>query len=296
MSKNAKFKGTGVAIVTPFNKDNTIDYKSLGKLVDFIIKGGVEYIVVLGTTGESVTLSKEEKQSVVTHVIENVNKRVPVVLGLGGNNTQEILSSFKKSSDFNNIDAILSVSPYYNKPNQRGIYQHYKAIAEASPLPIILYNVPGRTASNMTADTTIKLAGDFKNIIAMKEASGNLEQCMKIIKYKPKDFLVISGDDMLTLPMIASGADGVISVVANAFPKDFSEMTRQILAGNVKEAQKLHYKLTDIIEQLFADGNPAGVKAVLEMMKICSGNVRLPLVRVNKATQNALTELVEMYK
>ncbi len=296
MSKNSKFKGTGVAIVTPFNKDNSIDYKSLNKLVDFIIKGGVEYVVVLGTTGESVTLSKEEKQSVVTHVIENVNKRVPIVLGLGGNNTQEILSAFKKSSDFNNIDAILSVSPYYNKPNQRGIYQHYKAIAEASPLPIILYNVPGRTASNVTADTTIKLATDFKNIIAVKEASGNLEQCMKIIKHRPKDFLVISGDDMLTLPMIAAGADGVISVVANAFPKDYSEMTRQILAGNVKEAQKLHYKLTDIIEQLFADGNPAGVKAVLDMMKICSPAVRLPLVNVNKATQNALKEMVEMYK
>lgn len=296
MNKNSKFKGTGVAIVTPFNKDNSIDYKSLNKLVDFIIKGGVEYIVVLGTTGESVTLSKEEKQSVVTHVIENVNRRVPIVLGLGGNNTQEILSAFKKSSDFNNIDAILSVSPYYNKPNQRGIYQHYKAIAEASPLPIILYNVPGRTASNVTADTTIKLATDFKNIIAVKEASGNLEQCMKIIKHRPKDFLVISGDDMLTLPMIAAGADGVISVVANAFPKDFSEMTRQILAGNVKEAQKLHYKLTDIIEQLFADGNPAGIKAVLEMMKICSPTVRLPLVNVNKATQNALKEMVEMYK
>lgn len=296
MSKNSKFKGTGVAIVTPFNKDGSIDYKSLNKLVDFIIKGGVEYVVVLGTTGESVTLSKEEKQSVVTHVIENVNKRVPIVLGLGGNNTQEILSAFKKSSDFNNIDAILSVSPYYNKPNQRGIYQHYKAIAEASPLPIILYNVPGRTSSNVTADTTIKLATDFKNIIAVKEASGNLEQCMKIVKHRPKDFLVISGDDMLTLPMIAAGADGVISVVANAFPKDFSEMTRQILAGNVKEAQKLHYKLTDIIEQLFADGNPAGIKAVLEMMKICSPTVRLPLVNVNKATQNALKEMVEMYK
>lgn len=296
MSKHLKFKGTGVAIVTPFNKDHTVDYKSLNKLVDFIIKGGVEYIVVLGTTGESVTLSKEEKQSVVTHVIENVNKRVPIVLGLGGNNTQEILSAFKKTSDFNHIDAILSVSPYYNKPNQRGIYQHYKAIAEASPLPIILYNVPGRTSSNVTADTTIKLATDFKNIIAVKEASGNLEQCMKIIKHRPKDFLVISGDDMLTLPMIAAGADGVISVVANAFPKDFSEMTRQILAGNVKEAQKLHYKLTDIIEQLFADGNPAGIKAVLEMMKISPAHVRLPLVNVNKATHNALKEMVEMYK
>lgn len=296
MSKNNKFKGTGVAIVTPFNKDNSIDYKALGKLVNHIIKGGVEYVVALGTTGESVTLSKEEKQSVVDHVIETVDKRIPIVLGLGGNNTQEILNSFKKSSDFNHIDAILSVSPYYNKPNQRGIYQHYKVIAEASPVPVILYNVPGRTSSNVTSETTLKLAEEFKNIIAIKEASGNLEQCMKIIKHKPKDFLVISGDDMLTLPIIASGGDGVISVVANAFPKDFSEMTREILAGNLKEAQKLHYKLTDIIEQLFADGNPAGIKAVLELMKICSGNVRLPLVRINKATQNALIEFVSVYK
>jgi len=296
MSKNIKFRGTGVAIITPFNKDNSIDNKSLGKLVDFIIKGGVEYIVALGTTGESVTLSKEEKQTVIKHVIETVDKRVPIVLGLGGNNTQEILDAFKNPSDFNHIDAILSVSPYYNKPNQRGIYQHYKAISETSPVPVILYNVPGRTSSNIAAETTLKLADEFKNIIAIKEASGNLEQCMKIIKHKPKDFLVISGDDMLTLPMIASGAEGVISVVANAFPKDFSEMTRKILAGDVKEAQALHYKLTDIIEQLFADGNPAGVKAVLEMMNICSANVRLPLVRVNKATQNALTELMEVYQ
>ncbi|MCW3071356.1 MAG: 4-hydroxy-tetrahydrodipicolinate synthase [Bacteroidetes bacterium] len=295
MSKNSKFRGTGVAIVTPFTKDGNVDFKGLEKLVNYIIKGGVEYVVVMGTTGESVTLSKEEKQSVVEHVIETVDKRVPIVLGLGGNNTQEILTALKKES-FAHIDALLSVSPYYNKPNQRGIYQHYKAMAEASPLPIILYNVPGRTASNISADTTLKLAEEFKNIIAIKEASGSLEQCMKIIKHKPKDFLVISGDDALTLPIIACGGEGVISVAANAFPKDFSEMTRQIMAGNVKEAQKLHYKLTDIIEQLFADGNPAGIKTVLEMMKICSSNVRLPLVKVNKATQNALTELMEVYK
>ncbi len=295
MSKNNKFKGTGVAIVTPFNKDNSVDYKSLDKLVNHLIKGGVEYIVVLGTTGESVTLSKDEKKTVVDQVIGSINKRVPLVLGLGGNDTLEILNSLK-TTNFKSIDAILSVSPAYNKPNQRGIYQHYKAIAEASPVPVILYNVPGRTCSNITAETTIKLATDFKNIIAIKEASGNLEQCMKIIKYKPKDFSVISGDDMLTLPMIASGADGVISVVANAFPKDFSEMTRLILAGNVKEAQKLHYKLTDIIEQLFADGNPAGVKAVLELLGICRANLRLPLVKVNTVTQNALEELVKGYK
>jgi len=295
MSKYNKFKGTGVAIVTPFGKDGNVDFKSLQKLVNHIIKGGVEYVVVMGTTGESVTLTKEEKQSVVQHVIETVDGRVPIVLGLGGNNTQEILSSLKKEN-FEHIDALLSVSPYYNKPNQRGIYQHYKAIAEASSLPIILYNVPGRTGSNIAADTTLKLAEEFKNIIAIKEASGNMEQCMKIIKNKPKDFLVISGDDALTLPIIACGGDGVISVIANAFPRDFSEMVREILAGNVKEAQKLHYKLTDIIEQIFADGNPAGIKAALEIMNICSSNLRLPLVRVNKATQNALTEMITMYK
>lgn len=296
MSKNSKFKGTGVAIVTPFNKDNNPDMKALGRLVDFIIKGGVEYVVVLGTTGEASTLSSEEKRQVINAVIETVDKRVPIVLGLGGNNTQELINALQKTADFDHIDAILSVSPYYNKPNQRGIYQHYKALAEVSPVPIILYNVPGRTSSNIAAETTLKLAEEFNNIIAIKEASGNLEQCMKIIKNKPKDFLVISGDDLLTLPMIACGADGVISVVANGFPADFSEMTRQILKGNVVEAQKLHYKLTDITEQLFADGNPAGIKAVLEMMNICSSNVRLPLVKVNKATQNALTEMVEMYK
>ncbi|OFY83124.1 MAG: 4-hydroxy-tetrahydrodipicolinate synthase [Bacteroidetes bacterium RIFCSPLOWO2_12_FULL_35_15] len=296
MSKNNKFRGTGVAIVTPFYKDNAIDFKSFGKLVDHIINGGVEYIVVLGTTGESVTLTKEEKKSVVAHVIETIDNRVPLVLGLGGNNTQEILNSLSHSTDFNHISAILSVSPYYNKPNQRGIYQHYKAISEACPVPVILYNVPGRTNSNITADTTLKLANDFKNIIGIKEASGNLEQCMKIIKNKPKDFLVISGDDLLTLPMIACGADGVISVVANAFPKDFSEMTRQILAGNVKDAQKIHYKLADIIEQLFADGNPAGIKAALELLNIAPANLRLPLVKVNKATQNALAELIDTYK
>ncbi len=296
MSKYSKFKGTGVAIVTPFLKDSSIDYKSLTKVVNHIIKGGVEYVVAMGTTGESVTLTKEEKQLVVSHVLEVVDNRVPVVLGLGGNNTQEILNALKKSNDFKGVDAILSVSPYYNKPNQRGIYQHYKAISEASDLPIILYNVPGRTSSNISADTTIKLATDFKNIIAIKEASGSIEQCMKIIKYRPKDFLVISGDDMITLPIIASGGDGVISVVANAFPKDFSEMTRQILAGNVKEAQKLHYKLTDITEQLFADGNPAGIKEALSILGICQPHVRLPLVNVNKATQNALKEMVSMYK
>jgi len=295
MSTNSKFRGTGVAIVTPFNKDYSVDYNSLTKLVEHLIKGKVEYIVVLGTTGESVTLTKEEKEKVVQHVVNIVNKRVLVVLGLGGNNTQEILDYCKDKTHFKGIDAVLSVSPSYNKPNQRGIYEHYKAIAKICPVPVILYNVPGRTSSNITAETTLALAKDFKNIIAIKEASGNMEQCMKIIKNKPKDFLVISGDDLLTLPMIACGADGVISVVANAFPKDFSEMVRRILNGDIKEAQKLHYKLTDIIEKLFADGNPAGIKAVLEIMNICKAHLRLPLVNVNAETQKAINKLVADY-
>ena len=295
MNINNKFRGTGVAIVTPFNKDKSVDFKSLKKIINHIIKGGIEYIVVLGTTGESVTLSKEEKQKVVKFIIETINKRVPLVLGLGGNNTQEIIDNLKKTKDFENIDAILSVSPYYNKPNQRGIYEHYKAIAKNSSLPIILYNVPGRTSSNIAAETTLGLANDFKNIIAIKEASGNIEQCMKIIKNKPKDFLVISGDDTLTLPLIASGADGVISVVANAFPRDFSEMTRQILAGNITKAKLLHYKLMDITEQLFADGNPAGIKAALEILNISKSSLRLPLVNVNVETRKKLEELIKKY-
>lgn len=296
MNKNSFLKGTGVAIVTPFAANGVVDYKALSRLVNHIIKGGVEYVVVLGTTGESVNLTKEEKSQVIECVIDTVNKRVPVVLGFGGNNTREIVNSLKVNSDFKGIDAILSVSPYYNKPNQTGIYEHYKAIAKTSPVPIILYNVPGRTGSNMAPETTLKLAQEFENIIGIKEASGNLEQCMKIIKYRPKDFLVISGDDMLTLPIIASGGDGVISVVANAFPKDFSEMTRKILAGNIIEAQKLHYKLTDIIEQLFTDGNPAGIKAVLSQLNICKEHLRLPLVPVNKSTQQTIEKLVKAYK
>lgn len=290
-----RFKGTGVALVTPFQSNGKVDLKSLGKLVDHVVKGGVEYLVALGTTGESVTLDKEEKAAVVDHIIQTANRRVPVVLGMGGNNTGEILHSIEKQN-FKGIDAVLSVSPYYNKPNQRGIYAHYKAIAEACPVPIILYNVPGRTSSNMLADTTLQLANDFKNIIAIKEASGNIEQCMKIIKHRPKDFLVISGDDALTLPIIAAGGDGVISVVANAFPKDFSEMTRQSLAGDFIKARKLHYKLTDIIEQLFADGNPGGIKAALEIMKICPAHLRLPLVNVNQSVHDKLAQFIRSYK
>ena len=296
MELNEKLIGTGVALVTPFAPDKNVDYKALVKLVTHVTKGMVEYVVVLGTTAESVTLTKEEKQKVVATVVQTVLGKVPVVLGMGGNNTQDILDDLKDPYELKYVDAILSVSPYYNKPSQRGIYEHYKAIAQKSSKPVILYNVPARTGSNISAETTLKLAKDFKNIIGIKEASGNLEQCMKIIKNKPKEFMVISGDDLLTLPMVACGAQGVISVAANAFPKDFSTMTRMILEGNMEEAKRLHYKLTDIIEQLFADGNPAGIKAALEILGICKSGLRLPLVNVNPETQKKLEELMKGYK
>ncbi len=289
-----KFTGTGVAMVTPFHADGSVDYASLGILTEHLIKNKVEYLVVLGTTGESVTLTKEEKVLVTRQVVKSAAGRVPIVLGIGASNTADVLYSLK-NTDLKGIDAILSVSPSYNKPSQAGIYEHYKAIAKASPLPIILYNVPSRTSSNVTADTTLKLAKDCKNIIGMKEASGNFDQVMKIIKYKPKDFLLISGDDLITLPLIASGGDGVISVVANAYPGDFSEMVRLSLAGKMAEARKLHYKLTDITNGLFADGSPGGIKAVLEMKKICRADVRLPLVAVNSALRESLAKMVKDY-
>lgn len=294
MASANKFKGTGVAIVTPFTRKGDVDYAGLGSLVEHLVKGKVEYLVVLGTTGESATLSKEEKKEVVKFVVNKARKRVPVVIGIGGNNTQEILEAFEHT-DFTGISAILSVSPYYNKPSQEGIYQHYKKIAQHAPLPVILYNVPGRTASNITADTTLRLARDFKNIIGIKEASGNLEQCMKIIKHRPAGFLVISGDDNLTLPLMACGADGVISVVANALPKDFSEMVRLAAKSKMAAAQKLHYRIFEITEQLFADGNPGGIKHALELLKVCGSDVRLPLVKPNEKVQKRLKELLASY-
>ncbi|MEW6772682.1 MAG: 4-hydroxy-tetrahydrodipicolinate synthase [Bacteroidota bacterium] len=291
--KTAQFKGTGVAIVTPFNSSGNIDEKALRKLVQHLIKGKVEYIVVLGTTGESVTLSKDEKKQVI-EIIKNENKnKLPLVLGIGGNNTQQILDDLK-TYDLSGFSAILSVSPYYNKPSQEGIYQHYKAIAQHSPLPIILYNVPGRTSSNIQWQTTIRLAQDFKNIIGIKEASGNIEQIMKIIHHRPKNFLVISGDDNLTLPIIAAGGDGVISVVANAYPKRFSEMVRQALSGNFEKARKLHYSLMFFTEQLFADGNPGGIKFALSELGIIQPYLRLPLVLPNKNVQEEIKKQIQL--
>jgi len=291
----ARINGTGVALVTPFHNYNTIDFTSLGKIVEHVISNGVDYIVALGTTSEAVTMSKDERQAVLNYIIEVVNQRVPVVMGIGGNNTQDIIDTIK-ANNFDGIHAILSVAPYYNKPQQKGIYYHFKNIAAASPVPIILYNVPGRTSSNISAETTLKLANDFSNIIGVKEASGDLDQIMEIIQNKPKGFKVLSGDDALTFPMIMLGGDGVISVVANAFPKAFSLMVKQSLSGSKQKARTLHYSLLDIIHALFEDGNPSGIKAALEVMGLCSNNLRLPIVKVNKGTYNKIQSLVENYK
>tara|TARA_Y100000991_G_scaffold17139_1_gene11317 strand:+ start:560 stop:1450 length:891 start_codon:yes stop_codon:yes gene_type:complete len=286
-----KFKGTGVALVTPFRKEGEVDFIALQKLVEFQIENGVNYLVVQGTTGESVTLTDEEKVAVLEYIIDVAKNRVPIVLGVGGNNTSNVLQQIKKFNSYR-IDAYLSVSPYYNKPSQAGIVAHYGQIAQATDKPIILYNVPGRTGSNMTAETTLTLANTYANIIAVKEASGNLEQIMEIIKSKPSDFLVISGDDALTLPHIACGGDGVISVVANAFPKRFSSMVDYALKGDLEKAKTLHYELFPIIQQLFADGNPGGIKYVLKLISIGEDHMRLPLVNINDEVAKKLYELV----
>jgi 4-hydroxy-tetrahydrodipicolinate synthase len=271
------FTGTGVALVTPFLNDKSIDFKGLENVVNHVINGGVEYLVALGTTGEPATLNKDEKNLVVKSIIKTVNNRIPVILGIGGNNTAEVIETIHNTS-LEGISAILSVSPYYNKPTQRGIYEHFSAIAKGSPLPLIVYNVPGRTASNISAETILKLAINHKNIIGVKEASGDLVQIMKIIKSKPAHFSVISGDDALTLPMIYVGSAGVISVIANSHPRKFSDMVRAALKNDSQTANSLHFKLLDFIGALFEEGSPAGVKATLEILKICGKEVRLPLV------------------
>lgn len=290
-----KFTGTGVAIITPFRNDGSIDFKSLPKLLEHLISNGIDYLVVLGTTGESVTLSKDEKQAVISYVVEVVGKRVPIVIGMGGNNTQDIVNNIN-SNDFENIDAILSVAPYYNKPSQQGLYQHFKSIASASPVPVIIYNVPGRTSSNISAETTVKLAREVKNIIAVKEASGDMGQIMKIIKNKPANFQVISGDDELTLPIIAVGGAGAISVVANAFPYEFSGMVNYALKNDMLKANELHYKLSDLVSALFEEGSPSGIKASLEIMKICPNNLRLPLLPVSSNHYDKLSDIIKKLK
>jgi 4-hydroxy-tetrahydrodipicolinate synthase len=279
--------GTGVALVTPFKKDFSVDVDALKAIVNFQIDNGIDYLVVLGTTAESATLSKDEKELVITTIVEANKGRLPLVLGVGSNNTQEVITELK-SRDFSDFVAVLSVSPYYNKPTQEGIYQHFKAIAEASPIPIILYNVPGRTSSNMAPSTIIRLANDFKNIVAVKEAAGDMVQAMKLIQDKPKDFLVISGDDMITLPMILAGGSGVISVIAEGFPKQFSEMVHLGLNKRVDEAYKLHYLLADCIDLIFEQGNPAGIKEVFKSLGLSENTVRLPLVNVDENLANRL--------
>lgn len=288
----SKFKGTGVAIVTPFKENRSVDFEGLERLVEHLISGGIDYLVVNGTTGESVTLSRQEKLDVLAFVIKVNNGRVPLVFGIGGNNTQDILDCFH-TYDFTGVDAILSVSPFYNKPSQEGIYQHYKSIAEICPLPLILYNVPARTGSHMEAETVLRLANDCKNVIGVKEASGVIFNSMKIIKNKPEGFLVISGDDILNLPIIASGGDGIISVIANAFPKDYSNMVKAALTGDFKTAQQLHYKYFDMVHYMFVDGNPPGIKATLKILGICGDTLRLPLVKVTNSTFQALENLIK---
>lgn len=285
-----KFKGTGVALVTPFHKDGSIDFKSFKRLIDRCINGQVDYIVPLGTTGESVALSASERRVVMDFVVEVAERRVPVMMGMGGNNTLELLRSMEEY-DFTGIDAILSVSPYYNRPSQQGIIQHYKAIASECPVPIFLYNVPSRTGSDMHVETVLELASIAPNIAGMKEASGSLEKIMRLHHSRPKDFLIISGDDLLALPAIACGGDGVVSVVANAFPKETSSMIRFCLQGEFDKARKTHYRLFEVTEALFAEGNPSGVKAMLSIQGVCQEFVRLPLAPVSKSLHKKLESL-----
>ena len=278
-----KFKGTGVAIVTPFKKSGAIDFDAYENIVNHVITGGVDFIVVLGTTGEAPTISKPEKKALVEFSVTVINKRVPLVVGIGGNSTSDVVLAIH-GTPFKGVDGILSVCPYYSKPQQEGIYQHFKIIAEASPVPVILYTVPGRTCSNIEAATTLRLAKDCSNIVGIKEASGNFNQIFQILKNRPKDFLVLSGDDGLALPLISAGADGLISVVANAYPRESSSMVKHAMEGDFKTSRDLHYKLLDFTNALFADGSPSGIKAALEIKNFCHNYLRLPLVPVNEAT------------
>jgi 4-hydroxy-tetrahydrodipicolinate synthase len=290
-----KFRGTGVAIVTPFKNDSSIDFSALGRVVNHVITGGVNYIVILGTTGESVTLTKDEKKAVISYVVEVTDKRVPLVVGIGGNSTQEVINCVRHTS-LCGIDGILSVAPYYNKPTQRGLVQHFKAIATSSPIPVILYNVPGRTCSNISSETCLQLAAECDNIIGIKEASGDIAQIMRIMKGKSDNFLVISGDDMMTIPIIASGGSGVISVMANAFPAVTSELVANALKSNFKAAREIQLRFLEMTDLLFVEGNPAGVKAMLSIMSLCQNNLRLPLVPVSRTTYTRIQKAIEEIK
>lgn len=289
------FKGLGIALVTPFYEDGSVDYQSLKRLVEYQLNNGADFLCILVTTSETPTLSKEEKAEIKKFIVEFVNGRVPIMMGCGGYNTAAIVEELK-TGDFTGIDGILSICPYYNKPSQEGLYQHFKAISAATKLPIILYNVPGRTGVNMTAATTVRLAKDCNNIVAIKEASGNLEQINEIIKNKPSTFDVISGDDALTFPMISCGAVGVISVIGNALPKEFSKMIRLQFKGEYEPARKIHHKFIDLFSLLFVDGNPAGVKAMLHEMGMIKNILRLPLVPTRISTLQKMSEIMKELK
>lgn len=286
-----RLKGMGVAMITPFKEDESVDYDALLRLVDYLLQNNADFLCVLGTTAETPTLTEEEKHTIKQMVIERVAGRVPILLGVSSNNTRSVVESLKRD-DYAGVDAVLSVVPYYNKPSQEGIYQHYKAISEATELPIVLYNVPGRTGVNMTAETTLRIARDFKNVIAIKEASGNITQMDDIIKNKPADFDVISGDDGITFPLITLGAVGVISVIGNAFPREFSRMVRLALQGDYANALTIHHKFAELFKLLFVDGNPAGVKAMLNAMGMVENKLRLPLVPTRITTFEAMRKIL----
>ncbi|MDZ4757979.1 MAG: 4-hydroxy-tetrahydrodipicolinate synthase [Bacteroidota bacterium] len=286
------YTGTGVALVTPFTANGEVDYDALGKLIDHVINGGVEYLVVLGTTGESATLTKEEKKNIYKFAVQANNKRVNMVAGMGGNNTAELLET-AAHFDYEGYDAVLSVSPYYNKPNQNGIYEHYKAFANKSPLPVIIYNVPGRTGSNISAETQLRLANDISNIVCTKEASGNFEQCMDVIQGKPANFKVVSGDDAITLSLIGAGMDGVISVIGNAYPRIFSDMVRAALANDYETARRLHYKVYELSKLIFTEGSPGGVKYILKQIGVCGDTVRLPLYKISPALEQKMHNIMQ---
>lgn len=286
------FKGLGIALITPFSTDGAVDYVTLGRLLDYQLKNGADFFCILATTGETPTLTKEEKQRIKELVVEKVGDKVPILMGCGGNNTAEVVNELK-TADFSGIDGVLSVCPYYNKPSQEGLYQHFKAIAGATKLPVVLYNVPGRTGVNLKAETTVRLARDCDNIVAVKEASGSLEQVDEIIKNKPDGFDVISGDDALTFPMIACGAVGVISVIGNALPKEFSRMIRLEKNGEIDSARKIHHRFTDLFNLLFVDGNPAGVKAMLHEMGMIENVLRLPLVPTRLTTMQKISDCLK---
>ena len=289
------FKGLGIALVTPFKQDGSVDYDAILRLVDYQLENGADFFCILATTGETPTLTQEEKSKIKNLIVDRVQARVPILMGCGGNNTAAVIDELK-NGDFKGVDGVLSVCPYYNKPSQEGLYQHFKAIAAATELPVVLYNVPGRTGVNLKAETTVRLARDCKNIVAIKEASGNLEQVDEIIKNKPKDFDVISGDDALTFPMISCGAVGVISVIGNALPKEFSKMIRLQMKGESDPARKIHHRFTDLFSLLFVDGNPAGVKAMLHEMGFIENVLRLPLVPTRISTLQRMSEIMKELK